>query len=170
MPLHFAASSPYSSLEFIDKIIGLAPDVAHVSDRMGCTPFYLAVESGKDWEEGGLEVLFQANPDAIDLPDSQGKIPLVAALLAFCGDDGIAMSPNTKTGVDASTSPDAVRANVTLRQESLESVDEYTTITHTSVGVAEARECEPFESDFAQINVLYHLLKAAPHVLTPVGY
>lgn len=166
MPLHFVASSPYSSLEFIDKIIVLAPGVAHVSDRMGCTPFYLAVESGKDWEEGGLEALFQANPDAIDLPDSQGKIPLVAALLAFCSDDGIAMSLKTKTGA----SPDTDRANATLTQESLESVDEYTTITHTSSSVAEARECEPFESDLAQINVLYHLLKAAPHVLTPVRY
>lgn len=168
MPLHFAASSPYSSLEFIDKIIGLAPGVAHVSDRIGCTPFYLAVESGKDWEEGGLEVLFQANPDAIDLPDSQGKIPLVAALLAFCSHDGIAISTNANTGAIAIAS--AAHTNATLRQESLQSVDEYTTITHASISVAEARECEPFESDLAQINVLYHLLKAAPHVLTPVGY
>mmetsp|Transcript_16163 Transcript_16163/g.24161 ORF Transcript_16163/g.24161 Transcript_16163/m.24161 type:complete len:982 (-) Transcript_16163:31-2976(-) len=168
MPLHFAASSPYSSLEFIDKIIGLAPGVAHVSDRMGCTPFYLAVESGKDWEEGGLEILFQANPDAIDFPDSQGKIPLVAALLAFCSDDGIAISTNT--GGSTSASPDVDHANATLRQESLQSVDEYTTITHTSISVAEGRQCDPFESDLAQINVLYHLLKAAPHVLTPRGY
>ena len=159
MPLHFAASSPYSTMEFIEKIIGLAPDVAHAPDNLGCTPFYLAVESGKDWERGGLESLFQANPDAIDLPDANGKIPLVAALLAFCQDDGVTTSPD----VDGGT-------NATLIQESLQPVDEYTTITHASIDDVKARGCHVLENDSTQINVLYHLLRAAPQVLTPRDY
>jgi len=108
------------SLEFIDKIIGLAPGVANASARMGCAPFYLAVESGKDWEEGGLEALLQANPDAIDFPDSQGKSPLVAALLAFFSDGGIASSMstgsmNTGAGGSANANPDADHASATPR-------------------------------------------------------
>jgi len=156
MPLHFAASSPYSTMGFIEKIIGLAPDVAHALDNLGCTPFYLAVESGKDWKDGGLESLFQANPDAIDLPDAEGKIPLVAALLSFCRDDGGTTSQDVDGGDNAS-----------VREEFLQPVDEYTTITHTIIDDGAASECDVLESDLTQINVLYNLLRAAPQVLTP---
>jgi len=83
----------------------------------------------------------------------------VAALLAFCQDDGVTTSPD----VDGGT-------NATLIQESLQPVDEYTTITHASIDDVKARGCHVLENDSTQINVLYHLLRAAPQVLTPRDY
>ena len=47
-PLHFVVSSPYSSVETIERILGLGPDDAHVGDQLGRTPFHLVVKSGKE--------------------------------------------------------------------------------------------------------------------------
>merc|ERR1712008_328482 len=53
----------------------------------GKTPLHVIVESGKEW--GYVETVFLANPNAIIVEDSQGKVPFIAAALCFCDDNGI---------------------------------------------------------------------------------
>ncbi len=100
-PLHCAvASSHYTSRATIEKLLELGPDAAHVVDCGGRTPFHVAVESGRAWEDG-LDVLFEANPDAIDAPDAARKIPIVAALLRYCEyDNGSICAKDSNSTVD----------------------------------------------------------------------
>lgn len=160
MPLHFVVSSPYSSLETIEKVLGLGPDVAHIADQLGRTPFHLAIESGKGWEDGGLESLFQANPEAIDVPDGEGKIPLVTALLSYCSNQGV-VSNDVKS---------SSAVNLSKPSCSLQPLDEHATITQASAesGIKVGEAGDAFGTDLAQINVLFHLLRTAPHVLGPL--
>lgn len=154
MPLHFVVASPYSSAETIERILGLGPDVAHVADSLGCTPFHIAVESGRDWEEGGLRSLFQANPEAIDVPDGDGKIPLVTALLNLCSDHGVSSDHDFHSSSHLPTQP--------LDEQAEGRLDD-----GRDTGVS---ECDVSETThLAQVNVVFHLLRSAPHVLAPIG-
>ena len=56
--------------------------------------------SGRAWEDD-LDLLFEANPDAIDAPDAAGKIPIVAALLRYCEyDNGSICAKDSNSTVD----------------------------------------------------------------------
>lgn len=164
MPLHFLVSSPFSSADTIEQVLGKNPDIAKKPDNLGRTPFHLAVETGKDWNEGGLELLFQANPEAIDAADNEGKIPLVTALLTFGRNDRVAYVEHETNSVQG-------MCDGTSAQMTLSTVDESTAFADTAAAAPGAlRACNSFESDLSQINVLFHLLRAAPHVLSPSDY
>jgi hypothetical protein len=161
LPLHFLVSCPFSSVDTIQQVLTKSPNVAKLADYLGRTPFHLAVETGKDWNEGGLELLFQANPEAIDTADSEGKIPLVTALLTFVRNDGV--SSNVEH--DANTIHRI--GDGTSTQMSLSAMNEHTEFAETTVATSGSlRACNSFESDLSQLNVLFHLLRAAPHVLS----
>lgn len=81
--LHCVISNPSTSLSTVEKILSLNPDAAHAVDFKGRTAFQLSLECGRHWDGGGLEILFQANPDAIDSCDIYGNIPLITALLKY---------------------------------------------------------------------------------------
>ena len=100
---------------------------------------HLAIESGKDWD-GGIAKLFESNPDAVEIQDSMGKVPLVAALLTYCEGS----SNNSARPKDENL----------LLSESL-----------THIESSEIDDDEVMGTQLAQINVLFHLLKVAPHVL-----
>ena len=85
-PLHCVVSNPHVSVSVLEQVLNLQMDAAHSVDSKGRTPFHLGVVSGRHWNGGGLDLLFQANPDAIELADVNGHIPLIAALLKFSRD------------------------------------------------------------------------------------
>ena len=85
-PLHCAVSNPHVTVSVVEQILNLDMNAAHAVDSKGRTPFHLGVVSGRYWNEGGLDLLFQANPDAIELADVNGHIPLIAALLKYSRD------------------------------------------------------------------------------------
>jgi len=160
MPLHFLVSSPFSSVDTIQQVLAKSPDVATIVDNLGRTPFHLAVETGKGWNEGGLELLFQANPEAIDAVDKDGKIPLVTALLTFSRNDRVTDMEHHENTVKG-------KSDGTSTLISLNTVNEFTAYAETDVATPDGiRAYNSFDSDFSQINVLFHLLRAAPHVLS----
>lgn len=157
LPLHFVAASPYSSYNLVEKVLGLAPDVADIHDHFGRTPFHISVESGKDWDKGGIEALFNANPEAIDAPDAEGKIPLVTALLSFTNAPAAPLAVSNESV--------QVEGNTRSVQEALEPVDEFTTITHNTIPPRDNDGSIELENDVTQLNIVYQLLKRAPQVL-----
>ena len=153
LPLHFIVTCPNSSIEMIDRVMKLNPDAATRHDGSGKTLLHLAVESGKDWS-GGIQQLFEANPDAIHVEDTSGRIPLVTALLTYCdGND----SNNAKELNN--------EANSSTNEELNSSINE----NLTQIESSEMDDNELIGSHLAQVDVLYHLLKAAPHVLDRSG-
>lgn len=168
LPLHFIVASPYSTAETMERILDLAPNIANVTDSFGCTPFHIAVESGREWEEGGLRALFQANPEAIDVPDGEGKIPLVTALLNYCSDNhgGVSGSAGEGDGDEVASSSSQIPAWMTTQPSSDDHHEEVQ--ESVSANAKNENECNVLEtSHLAQVNVVFHLLKAAPHVLAP---
>jgi hypothetical protein len=95
-PLHCAVSNPHVSVSVLEQILNLDIDAAHSIDSEGRTPFHLGVVSGRHWNGGGLDILFQANPDAIELADVNGHIPLIAALLKYSRDMSGTTASNRK--------------------------------------------------------------------------
>jgi hypothetical protein len=138
LPLHFIVACPDSSLELIEMVMKLNPYAANRLDGNNKTVLHLAVESGKDWN-GGIELLFGANPEAIQVEDTSGKIPLVSALLTYCH--------GKNNNNEESASPE---------------LGESDKLDDT---IAQVDDDELIGPHLAQVNVLYHLLKAAPHVL-----
>lgn len=149
LPLHSVVSSPHSSLRTIEKILALTPEpLKSERDSLGCTPLHLAVESGKSWDEGGLETLFDVYPDAIDMTDNEGKIPLVTALLAYCPND-VCIGPHDNES--------QVNSGVSMAQSTLQSTSVFESFDDTDELLR--------EQHLSQINVLFNLLKKAPQVL-----
>lgn len=138
LPLHFIVTSPNSSLELIEMVMKLNPEAADRLDGNNKTVLHLAVESGKDWD-GGIELLFKANPEAIQVTDTSGNIPLVSALLTYCH--------GKNNNNEESASPDIGDSDES--DETMAQID----------------DDELIGPHLAQVNVLYHLLKAAPYVL-----
>lgn len=154
MPLHFIVSCPNSTTEHIERVLNLHPQAANVSDGSNKTLLHLAIESGRDWENG-LQTLFDANPDAIEVEDETGRIPLVAALLTYQNSDG--------TREQAKNSCDDLLTESEDTEEAEELID--------AIGQSESTEDNENleELHVSQINVLYHLLKSAPYVLHRAG-
>jgi len=158
MPLHFMITCPNSSIELIQKVMDLYPDAVNILDGDNKSVLHLAVESGKDWD-GGIQRLFEANPDSIQVEDNEGRIPLVAALLTYC--DGKNRSTSTIVSHDShSALADQITPTSPPSEQDGEQGEEV--IPQVNSGDSEEALIGPH---LAQINVLYHLLKAAPHVL-----
>lgn len=144
LPLHNIVTCPNSTVELIQKVMELNPGAATVLDGTNKTVLHLAIESGKDWY-GGIETLFDANPDAIELEDNSGKIPLISAVLTYC---------------------DRKKYNIESIDPSLQNLDEANPSQDGQIAqTSEIENDELIGPHLAQINVLYHLLKAAPYVL-----
>ncbi len=197
-PLHCAvATSHHTSRQTIEKLLELGPNAAHAVDAMGRTPFHLAVESGRGWEDG-LDLLFEANPDAIDAPDTEGKIPVVAALLRYCvsnarqknriaSHSGLDMlGPSSMDSTESLENSPSRAHLLPLEEESL--IDDMSDVeitrpsagnhvtdaavaitAHPSGSIEEAQKCNDSADvqEISQVNVLFHLLRNAPQVLRP---
>jgi ankyrin repeat protein len=65
LALHMAAANEHAQGSLISKLVALHPRGASIQDRQGRLPLHLACEIGKEWNEGGLEDLYEAFPDAL---------------------------------------------------------------------------------------------------------
>jgi ankyrin repeat protein len=86
LPLHMAAACPTASAELIAKLTELFPEAADVPDSEGRYPLHLACSAGKNWL-GGLQVLFDANPNALASRDQRGLLPVHICALSYCSKD-----------------------------------------------------------------------------------
>ena len=74
--LHTAAASHSAGRDLIETVLNLNRDAASVADGEGRYPLHLACAAGRHWEEGGLRLLFEADPSAALIEDKHGFLPL----------------------------------------------------------------------------------------------
>jgi len=180
-PLHFIVTSSGVSLGLICKILDLYPQAAREVDGNGKTPLHLIVESGKDWE--CVETIFLANPGAIIVEDSQGKVPLIAAALSMCdsvgnmsngGSDGragdvllmesLSIAPTTSYCDGNSAIQNIQGSSSTVMTSTTYGIEEMLSRPPQSCG-GKRSDSRSRDTSLSQLNVLYRLLRAAPHVL-----
>lgn len=87
LPLHMAAACSTDSAELIAKLTELYPEAASTPDNEGRFALHLACSSGKNWQ-GGLQVLFDANPNALASRDHRGLLPVHICALSYCSKEG----------------------------------------------------------------------------------
>lgn len=145
LPLHFTVTCPNSTLEQIERVLDLNRDAASVVDGSNKTVLHLAIESGRSWDDG-LKMLFDAYPDAIDIEDSSGRIPLVSALLTY-------QNGNHSLTKGGTTTTEEMHVKSFERNDSNDSHE------------MNENDNSLDELHVSQVNALYHLLKAAPSVL-----
>merc|ERR1739844_47466 len=181
LPLHFIVTLPDVSVELIRKVLDLYPQAAREVDGNGKTPLHLIVESNKDWE--CIEAVFSAYPDAINAEDARGKVPLIAAALFICdgSDDMRSSSASSERERDAlvieslSLEPNASSfdGSSTLQYIQGSSSTMSNTPIHIGNEVLPPQSCDAERSNprsreqsLSELNVLYNLLRAAPHILS----
>jgi hypothetical protein len=152
LPLHFTVQSPNSSCDLITRIINLYPQAAKEVDWKGRTPLQLAVESGKEWDHG-LEALFRAYPESIEVADNQGNIPFVSACLCYCKESY--SSSQEKTCVSSSSNKDTDVISSSTVKSTTDFLDSRNSNSNSDASV----------SELVHVNNLFQLLYAAPHVL-----
>ena len=79
--LHTAAASPSAGLELIEEISRLYPSAASMADGEGRYPLHLACFANRSWEEGGVRILFEADPSAALVEDKHGLLPFHIAAM-----------------------------------------------------------------------------------------
>lgn len=87
LPLHMAAACVEANAELMTKLTELYPEAADKADGEGRYALHLACSSGKSWQ-GGLQVLFDANPNALACRDQRGLLPVHICALSYCRKDG----------------------------------------------------------------------------------
>lgn len=68
--------SPKKSIEIL---LEACPESAHIQNKMGKLSLELALESGRNWDEG-IGTLFDAYPKAVEVRDKHGNLPLHVAI------------------------------------------------------------------------------------------
>mmetsp|Transcript_2155 Transcript_2155/g.4150 ORF Transcript_2155/g.4150 Transcript_2155/m.4150 type:complete len:976 (+) Transcript_2155:270-3197(+) len=73
--LHTAAASSSAGCELIETILKLHPNSASMADGQGKYPLHLACAANRSWEDGGVRILFEADPSAALVEDHLGLLP-----------------------------------------------------------------------------------------------
>jgi hypothetical protein len=84
LPLLASTSAPRSDADLIQRLVELHPDAVSVPGIQGRHPLHLAYLAGKSWIEGGISVLFEADPSPMSSMDAQGSFPVHCAALFRC--------------------------------------------------------------------------------------
>ncbi len=175
-PLHFTVTCPNSTVEQIERVLDLNPNAANVVDGSHKTLLHLAIESGKGWDDG-LKMLFEANPDAIEVEDALGRLPLVSALLTYQnssrnGGSGTRTTTTATTAeeqLSSSSSDEKVMVENEEESQGVNVDDEYESDYDNDQNELVEDDDNLEELHVSQVNVLYHLLKNAPNVLQHTG-
>ena len=77
LPLHTACANPDVTTTVIRGLLSQYKNGAKVLDRYNKTPFMIAAENGKSWENT-LQYLFEVYPDAIKMRNIDGFLPIHA--------------------------------------------------------------------------------------------
>ncbi|KAL7490186.1 hypothetical protein ACHAW6_015926 [Cyclotella cf. meneghiniana] len=73
--LHNAAASHSAGLHLIENVLNLNPRAASIPDGEGRYPLHWACAAGRRWAEGGLRILFEADPLVALAEDNHGLLP-----------------------------------------------------------------------------------------------
>mmetsp|Transcript_36208 Transcript_36208/g.66496 ORF Transcript_36208/g.66496 Transcript_36208/m.66496 type:complete len:908 (+) Transcript_36208:213-2936(+) len=79
--LHTAAASHSAGRELIEHIISLDENAASIADGEGKHPLHLACAANRQWEEGGVKVIFDADPSVALTEDVNGMLPFHVAAM-----------------------------------------------------------------------------------------
>lgn len=135
--LHTVAASPSAGRDLIEHVLNLNPGAASVADGEGRHPLHLACMAGRHWEEGGVRLLFEADPNATLTGDRFGFLPFhMVAMKKACLVDN-----SSANAIDRSDDDIERKAEGDERLESNE------------------------EEDLASMDVLFNLLIAQPDTI-----
>ncbi|KAL7542941.1 hypothetical protein ACHAXR_012227 [Thalassiosira sp. AJA248-18] len=81
MVLHTATASHSAGHELIERILELNQNAASVADGEGKSPLHLACAANRPWEEGGVKLIFDADPAVALLDDANGLLPFHIAAM-----------------------------------------------------------------------------------------
>jgi len=174
LPLHFTVTLSGVSVELIRNVLNLYPLAAREVDGNGRTALHLIVETSNDWE--CIEAVFSAYPAAINVEDSRGKVPLIAAALFICdggsntrGDNGSeregdallieSLSLQPTTSWDGSSTLQYIQGSSSMMSNTAEEMSQ------PSRSRARRNNRTLRDTSLSELNVIYNLLRAAPHVL-----
>lgn len=73
LAIHLAASNSRAKCSLIERLVELHPQGLMQADNHGKLPLHLACECGKDWENGGLQVMYEKYPDAVCTPEGNSR-------------------------------------------------------------------------------------------------
>jgi ankyrin repeat protein len=138
--LHTASASHSAGRDLIEKILSLNPAAASLADGKGRYPLHLACAAGRRWEEGGVRLLFEADPTVALTEDESGLLPF--HIVAMRSSGATLSSTHNATGDDSLDASEA-EANGNNTME------------------------ETMEEDLASLEVLFNLLIAQPSSIQP---
>jgi len=138
--LHTVAASPSAGRDLIENILNLNPDAASIADGEGRHPLHLACMAGRHWEEGGVRLLFEADPNATLTADRFGFLPFhMVAMRKACLVDNSNVNDRLESGIERNEENGADG-----NKERIESNE---------------------EEDLASMDVLFNLLIAQPDTI-----
>lgn len=89
LPIHLAAANPNATGAFIRKLVELNPRGVSQEDGQGKLPLHLACELGKDWEEDGLDAIYNAFVQAASATERNDRqwtaLHMASAYKGLCG-------------------------------------------------------------------------------------
>lgn len=82
--LHTVVANISASRDLIEHVLSLHPNSASLADGDGKFPLHVACGTNRQWEEGGIRLIFEADPSVALVEDNDGLLPFQIAALRSC--------------------------------------------------------------------------------------
>lgn len=79
--LHTVVANISASRDLIEHVLRMNPDAASLADGDGKFPLHIACGTSRQWEEGGIQLIFDANPSAALVDGNDGLLPFQIAAM-----------------------------------------------------------------------------------------
>lgn len=99
--LHSVVASISASRDLIEHVLRLNPGASSLVDGDGKLPLHLACGTNRQWVDGGIQLIFDANPSAALVEDNNGFLPFqIAAMRRTHSSDADSLDDGSEDWVD----------------------------------------------------------------------